>query len=323
MMTSSRRTGDAGRRRGWPVAAATVLFAVAAMATSPVASASASAPVALANGPVVTMEEVVSGDDYNNPKEVTAYCHGGKKLIGVGFYASTDSAGGVIVDQAIPAVNRGVGLDDKVAVTAYETAAGVTSPWRLTARAICASGLSNVEVVSRPSAIDTVSPKTITADCPLGKRVVGSSFQGLNSPGEVIVTKVNPIAGGGAGGKDTVSVTAYPDDDGIAGNWGVTAFAFCATTPSGWEIKSNSLNQTGDSLFVGMDCGPGNVGLGSGWLFEDVSGVAAGNVLLYNMSVVLFPQFNNIYIAMSTGREDPDGTPATWKLTTKVVCATA
>jgi hypothetical protein len=261
---------------------------------------------------VVTVETDTTGADLTtDPKHATAYCRGGTKLVGTGFTRNSGGSG-VVVDQVVPTVGQ-PGQDDHVTATAYATPAGAPFAWSLTVRAFCASGVSNVEVVDHDSLFDTSVPKRSTANCPFGKKVVGTAFQALGASGEVMVTKVDPVAGT-AGGVDHVDVTAYPDDDGITGDWGVKAFAFCATAPSGVQVVARTVTpSTQNTTTV---CPRPKVALGAGFVVDDV---AQGNVMVYGLTI--FEVFTTDHGAIASATEDADGTAAVWGLTAKAICA--
>lgn len=84
-----------------------------------------------------------------------------------------------------------------------------------------------LQIVSRDSAFNSVSPKSATATCPFvpgtatRKRVVGTGADLLGGGGDVTITAIRP---------STFSVTATGDEEHIAitGNWRVRAYAICA-----------------------------------------------------------------------------------------------
>jgi hypothetical protein len=314
-----------GMRRTLAVCAVlTLLGAAATTILAAPASASTSTPLPLPLGPTVTYESERTAYDDENPKHITASCHDGKKLIGVG-YSRSGGAAGVVIDRAVPVVNQ-TGREDWVTVYAYETAAGTPNRWSLEARAICASGLSNVVLSDDTSDIDGEDSHTAVAECPFGTKVVGTSFAAISEAddqGDVMVTEVNPIAS--SGGNDTVRVSAHADADGTADDWGVKAYAFCATAPLGLTIVSRTQNPPTDRIDQAVACPDGKVGLGAGAYFNDFTGAAAENLMLTNLNVSgPYTQFNGEYLAVASAMEDAAGTQgADWELTVKLVCATA
>lgn len=262
-------------------------------------------PTLAAAGPGVIVVEQRTNSDLVSPKEITAVCPPNTLLIGAGWGQRYGSHYAVI-DEARPE-------SDRVTVRGAKTPVGPPTSWSLVARAICASGISNVQIVHQDSVINNLgTPKTAVATCPFGTRVVGTAFEALGPEGEVMVTKIDPT-------DYAVSVKAYPDDTGIAGSWGVTAWAVCASAPAGLEIVSRTLTPANPSGWNYMDvhtvCPRPKVAIGAGAYFNDV---AAGNVMLFNLNRF---QYQGDEMASSQATEDHDGTPAAWNLTTKAICA--
>ena len=297
-----------GRRRKLACVVTPTLVA-AAMTTILAVPASASTPTPLSllpTGPGVTVVEVFSGFG-GGPRHAIATCTTGT-LVGTGF-ARSGGGSGVVIDAVVP-------IGNQVTVTAVETAAGTPNQWGVTARAFCATGISNVQVKHDESLIDGVNPKTVEVECPFGTRVIGTAFQALGAQGEVIVTKMDPVAGV-APADDKAVVKAYADDNGIAGTWGVGAWAFCAAAPAGLEIVARTLTPPPNtsSYTVSAGCTGSKVVVGAGTY---LSSVATGNVLLYGLSANHYTVGEE---AQASAIEDANGTPAAWSLTTKVICA--
>lgn len=320
MTIRSRSAGGINRRRRLGALAALALAGAAVATVLPApASATPSTPLPLTPARTVTMEEETTLLDHQNPKEIRAYCRNGARLVGAGFSVFHQGGGlGAVVKEAVPVQGVG-GADDYVSVKAYETPAGTSYTWRLFAYAVCATGLSGVEIVEDVSVIDSAPSHSAVAQCPFGKDVIGSSFAALLAPGEVMVTKSDLVT---SSSPDEVRVTGYDDDDGITATWGVRAYAFCAFPPPGLEIVPDTYNFSGIGGSNHAWCPIGKIGLGSGAYVSDVSGVAAGDVTLTGLRTVgPFTQFNGEYAAVATAVEDADGTPADWELTTQVACA--
>jgi hypothetical protein len=83
-------------------------------------------------------------------------------------------------------------------------------------------GLSNYNRVSGAvSANDSTSPKTVTADCTGGQKVLGGGFVVVGGDPEITAQQNQ------ATDDDTWTVTAQENDP-VAGNWTLQAFAVCA-----------------------------------------------------------------------------------------------
>jgi hypothetical protein len=75
---------------------------------------------------------------------------------------------------------------------------------------------------------DETSPKVVTADCAVGKSVLGGGYIVDAATGDVAKVTVSwdyPSDG------DTWTVAAGENDDDDVGNWSIQAFALCATAP--------------------------------------------------------------------------------------------
>jgi hypothetical protein len=213
----------------------TTLIAVPVMVLGALVFSATSAAASIG---VVTVDADTQTDvGGDNTETVTAECDGGSTLIGTGWIA-----GGAIVDEVVPDLSTGT-----VRVEAWEPEGGsVRANWSVTARAICATSVSNVEVVQDGSSAynSTNAPKSETASCPFAKKLVGLGYEiGTFAEGEVHVTSVVPT-------DDEVTVTAYEDANGTTESWSVTAYAVCATEPSGLEVVTSTSPSTSSDLTV-------------------------------------------------------------------------
>jgi hypothetical protein len=77
-------------------------------------------------------------------------------------------------------------------------------------------------VTGTASASNSTTPKTVTVDCPGGRKVLSGGHSYTTGTASVAVSQSE------ATDDDTWTVTAE-ELDGFAGNWSVQAFAVCAT----------------------------------------------------------------------------------------------
>lgn len=92
---------------------------------------------------------------------------------------------------------------------------------RFPASVFASSGLSGLEIVSGVSATDSSTPKSVTLNCPAGKRVIGGGARATGaSPGDLGVTEAYPASA-------TQWITLARELDPVAGSWTLTAYAFC------------------------------------------------------------------------------------------------
>lgn len=279
-----------------------VLVLPAMMLGVPVAMAT---PAAAAVGTVTVDSDSQPNVGGDGVETVTAECPANAALIGAGW--STNAR--VIADEVVPDVTA-----KTVRVEGWIPDGGAAfANWSVTAKAICATGVTGAVRAQGVSGYDDSSPKNAVATCPFGKKVVGIGYQiGTFAPGQVHVTSVVPTA-------DRVTVTAYEDDNGAAdaaGNnveWDVTAYAVCATEPFGLErVPSPSPAQGTDHT----TCPTGKKVLGAApsltSSLRDVS-ISSSHISVYAGQE----------IASAGGVEDRSGATGAWSMSTTAICAFA
>jgi hypothetical protein len=157
-----------------------------------------------------------SSPSNSSDKTLTASCPLGKRLTGIGGDV-TNGRGQVVMDLVPNPELR------TVTVRGFEDQNGTTAGWSLRAYAICANPLAGLQRVVRQSPQDSANPKSITAPCPTGKRLIGTGADIANSDGQVVLDDLSPNAARGS-----VLVTAYEDDNGTTARWSMRALAICA-----------------------------------------------------------------------------------------------
>jgi hypothetical protein len=174
------------------------------------------------------------------------------------------------------------------------------------APAFAVPGLQRVEAVS---AFNSDSSRTVTATCPSGTRVIGGGGNANdNGVHKVMLTELRPVFGG----LDSFRATAVePVPNGIASSWNLTAYALCAPSPAGIEMRSASTTPTSDIFqVVNVGCSSGKRAVTAGAVING----AAGAVGLH-----LVRPDGPLTIARANARE-VIFTGFTWSLTTYVVC---
>lgn len=92
-------------------------------------------------------------------------------------------------------------------------------------------GLSGLLAVSVSSGADSSSPKTSTATCPSGKRVLGGGATIVGGgPGGPAITQSQPV-GGDAASANAWTATAY-EVGSYTPSWRLIAYALCASVAS-------------------------------------------------------------------------------------------
>jgi hypothetical protein len=163
--------------------------------------------------PGLEIVTVTSAFGQSTGKSASAFCPGGKRVIGTGA-ALTNGFGQVSVGN-LTMSSTGVfafGIDDQD---------GYTGSWSITAYAICANPLPGLTFVTGASAFDSTTSKLASANCPAGRVALGLGW-GMGGGGEA---HVNFAGIGGSG----VTLVANEDDDGFSGNWQLNPVVICAT----------------------------------------------------------------------------------------------
>ncbi len=162
------------------------------------------------------------------------------------------------------------------------------------------------QIVSATSVLDSATYKSVTANCPAGKRVIGTGFHLLGAQGDIVLDDLIPTATG-------VTVGAGEDQDGTAATWKVTALAVCATAPAGIEIVTvTSAFGVGTGKNATATCPAGKRLIGTGAALANGFGqISVGNLTLSNTA------------AFAYGIDDQDGYSAGWSITAYAVCANA
>ncbi|MFI6158535.1 hypothetical protein ACIA59_01155 [Micromonospora haikouensis] len=150
--------------------------------------------------------------------------------------------------------------------------------------------------------------KSQSATCPTGTTVIGGGGAITGSGlGQVGMDIMLPLAGGSA-----YSVTGREDENGVAGNWAVTASALCAPAPSGLvTVSGSSAPSFGTSNWFEKSCPAGKHAIGVGGA---VVGASNSEVILEDLRI----QQNSVVVA---GVEDGTGFAGSWWLDATAICA--
>ncbi|MEU8004358.1 hypothetical protein AB0B66_24650 [Catellatospora sp. NPDC049111] len=167
------------------------------------------------------------------------------------------------------------------------------------------AAVPGLQIVTTASAGGSGSPKSVTATCPAGKRVVGAGFYLDGAAAQVVLDDLIPAAG-------AVTATGYEDQDGTAESWWIRAYAVCADPVPGLEIVTAVSAPGSAARSTTAACPTGKRALGGG---ATVTG-GLGQVVIDAM----MPATTTVTAA---AYEDSDGTTATWTLTAYAICAPA
>jgi hypothetical protein len=154
--------------------------------------------------------------------------------------------------------------------------------------------------------------KTVRADCPAGKRVVGGGA--LTAGGaHVIISEERPVSDARG---DGFVITAEEDQVGVAGVWSAQSFAFCAPAPPGYQIVPMPGAPTSASATsTTAQCPPGKFLIGSG-------GQITGG--LGQVDLGMFPNGGNGSLANASAafaKEDADGFAGNYQVNSFAICA--
>ncbi|MER7421029.1 hypothetical protein ABT346_30330 [Micromonospora peucetia] len=198
------------------------------------------------------------------------------------------------------------------------------NPWTRRAAAVGGATLSalvlgQLALAGPVAAVPGLSIKTTTgpsnsaaksqnATCPAGTKVIGGGGAITGSGlGQVGMDIMRPLIG-----SDAYSVTGREDENGVAGNWAVTASAVCATPPAGLvTVSGSSAPSFGTSNWFEKSCPAGKHAIGVGGA---VVGAANSEVILEDLRI----NQNSVVVA---GAEDGTGFADTWWLDATAICA--
>jgi hypothetical protein len=88
-----------------------------------------------------------------------------------------------------------------------------------------AEAVPGLQRITRTSVSDSSTSKTVTANCPVGKRVLGGGATVAGGRGQVVLERLEPVQ---TATNDRFVVGAREDGTGYSGNWRLTAYALCA-----------------------------------------------------------------------------------------------
>ncbi|WP_428962324.1 hypothetical protein [Micromonospora fluostatini] len=154
--------------------------------------------------------------DSVSSKTLTVSCPPGKQVLGLGVEVN-GGLGQVVVDDLRPSADLA-----SVSVTGIEDGNGYAGAWQLRGQVVCATPPAGLVRVAGFGLLDSVGSKSTVATCPPGTLVHGVGGEIVSGAGQVRLTGLDLLS-------DTqVRATAAEDEDGLASNWAVHAYAICA-----------------------------------------------------------------------------------------------
>lgn len=280
-----------------------VAVATATLAASVVLGA-VSAGTASAAVPGLERVTKFSVSDSASSKSVSIQCPAGKQVIGVGADIGGDGFQGVVLDD--------ISVDSlltSVTVTGFETETGTNANWELKATAVCATPLPGLQRVQAISATDSQNTKSVTANCPVGKQLVGAGGEITGGLGQVVIDDVRPNSL-----LTSVTVTGFEDVNGTASSWLVDAYAICANPLPGLQLATTSspTNTMGKRI---------NASCPAGTRLLNAAGEITGGLGRVGMIEMAPP--NPLTESTNVAAIQMDSGPAvSWSLNAYAICAT-
>jgi hypothetical protein len=155
----------------------------------------------------------------SNSKALLLTCPSGTQVVGTGGQINIATSGKVGLHEFTPETLT------TVRVIAAEIGTGTTANWTMKAYALCASPPLGLQIVRTTSTIDSKHAKAVVAQCPAGKRVMGTGADIAAPEGNrVMLDEVTPLP-------DLSGVNAVGTElaGGTTQNWTVSAEAICAS----------------------------------------------------------------------------------------------
>ena len=269
----------------WTALVVAALGAVAVPAAAGVPAEAAAAP--RVSG-IVRIEAGSFGSQ--SPQTVTAECPEDKQILGGGgvVYGHPNDTLKLTLTRLEP-VDSVNGTDRHGFVVTGAETARVDTPWSISAYAICADAVPGHHIEDEPTPMSNSEGKSVAAVCPSGTRVLGSGAR-IDNPGDHEVGL--QVARASASG-DIVRAQAHVDASGYDRSWGLTAYAVCATTPEGYQIRYGESDQSESETTkpARVSCGSGRRLIAAG---AAITNTAPGHVSLQRSVPYSTPTYNSV-----------------------------
>lgn len=234
----------------WTVAFRRLALAAAMLAGLTVSLVAVSSPASAVEG--LRVMHGISATDSVALKTVAIECPPFYNAVGGSAYIAGSS--GVRINSAVPSGSGTSGSG--FAILASEQEAGTTESWRIVGRAICAprTSLPGLEYRNAQSSFDSAASHQATATCSPGKKVIGmGGVTWYNNPSDRSQVALSGIYPNSTATQ--VSVTAYEDETGFAGDWYANATAVCVDPVAGQQpVAAVSVRDTSPSKLVQPQC---------------------------------------------------------------------
>ena len=194
-------------------------------------------------------------------------------------------------------------------------ACGATVIGLAAAQALLASqaeAVPGLQRTTKTSLSNSNTSKTVTATCPIGKRVLGGGGTVIGGRGQVVLERLEPVQ---TATNDRFVVGAREDGTGFSGSWRLTAYALCANPLPAYAIlpsTSGSASSNSPQSTISFCIGQTQVGFGG-----RING-GAGQVHLANL---VRDSNGDIDFTLIAALEDANGFAGAWNATAYAVCA--
>jgi hypothetical protein len=284
------------------------VFALVALVAGAAVPAAIVWPASAVSG--LTYVRAGSPDTGTEPfKFAQAFCPTNTHVLGGGVEI-TDGANLVHVSSMLPIAGDGA-RDSFYATAMLDSQVPPTRSWRMSAWAICASGVSGWEIVqSFVAAEPGATFLSVTALCPAGKKVVGAGGR-ISGGQRFVVDSVDPF-----GDLSGVSVEGAGDERAPdpALSWGVGAYAVCVNPPAGLRLVSATTGFSPDNKTKSVTCPSGTKLHGTG---GGLTG-AFGQAHVYRLA----PHSSARTVrADIDARQDFNGSSNSWQAYVYAICA--
>ena len=177
-----------------------------------------------------------------------------------------------------------------------------------------AEAVPGLQRITKVSVSDSSTSKTVTANCPVGKRVLGGGGTVTGGRGQVVLERLEPVQ---SATNDRFVVRAREDGTGYSSNWRLTAYALCANPnplpayailPS----TSGSPNSNSPQSTISFCVGQPQVGFG---------GRINGGVGQVHLTNLVRASNGDIDFTLIAAQEDATGFGGAWTATAYAICA--
>jgi hypothetical protein len=175
-----------------------------------------------------------------------------------------------------------------------------------------AEAVPGLQRTTKTSVSDSSTSKTVAANCPDGKRVLGGGGTVTGGRGQVVLDRLEPVQ---TATNDRFVVGAREDGTGYARNWQLTAYALCADPLPAYGIlpsTSGSPSSNSPQNTISFCIGQPEVGFG---------GRIAGGAGQIHLTNLVRDSNDTVDFTSIAAQEDANGFAGAWTVTAFAVCA--